>query len=383
MSSDDELRMYMEQADVIQEQIRNATDDREREELEEAKRDLEELIALLNENVEETTADTPSEENETVQEELDIDYDELVGLRVSAAPKRFDLPISHHAAIVLEVLPGKSTDDLMAKVLFSAPLLAAMKPCPHFLSGTCKFNEKCRFSHGELVSMQDFEDYQEPDYSNLQDGSLVLVSIEGGLWDIGRVQRKEIGTTIEKIIPLDAEIEVQEEREKIVEHHNTSWSELKGQTCGNVKVGELGNWTGGGLGLKLMQKMGYKIGEGLGKNSDGIVHAVQAVVYKKQKGLDTKADGKPADKNESTKKRVKKALEQKSIGFDCDIFQFLNRKLQNDEANDTAKLMKEEQQEMNKCTEKEIGIRGLDIESEIKELRSKEKKLREVRKTGK
>lgn len=42
---------------------------------------------------------------------------------------------------------------------------------------------------------------------------------------------------------------------------NDSWKEQKGDRCGKVTVGDLGNWQGGGLGLKLMQKMGYKVGE--------------------------------------------------------------------------------------------------------------------------
>lgn len=42
---------------------------------------------------------------------------------------------------------------------------------------------------------------------------------------------------------------------------SNEWSELKGAENGRIAVGELGNWSGGGFGLKLMQKMGYKLGE--------------------------------------------------------------------------------------------------------------------------
>lgn len=42
---------------------------------------------------------------------------------------------------------------------------------------------------------------------------------------------------------------------------SNSWTEQKRDRCGNVTVGDLGNWHGGGFGLKLMQKMGYKLGE--------------------------------------------------------------------------------------------------------------------------
>lgn len=63
------------------------------------------------------------------------------------------------------------------------------------------------------------------------------------------------------------------------------WSELKNDSYGHVKVGDIGDWERHtkGIGMKLLLKMGYKVGEGLGRNSHGIVHAIQPVVYPKSK----------------------------------------------------------------------------------------------------
>uniref|UniRef100_A0A1I7XCH8 G-patch domain-containing protein n=1 Tax=Heterorhabditis bacteriophora TaxID=37862 RepID=A0A1I7XCH8_HETBA len=116
--------------------------------------------------------------------------------------------------------------------------------------------------------MELIEQYKEPNFESLTKDSLVLVEVNDCLWDIGRIvaldhkevavqlieSGREVSAKLEKILPLDEDIQ--------------------------------GNWSGGGFGLKLMQKMGYKIGDGLGKNSDGIVHAIQATAYPKYKSVD-------------------------------------------------------------------------------------------------
>lgn len=62
-----------------------------------------------------------------------------------------------------------------------------------------------------------------------------------------------------------------------------SWTELKGEKCGRVSVGDMGDWEQHtrGIGMKLLLKMGYRMGEGLGRRSDGIVHAIQPVMFPK------------------------------------------------------------------------------------------------------
>lgn len=64
---------------------------------------------------------------------------------------------------------------------------------------------------------------------------------------------------------------------------SSSWQELKGETKGRVTIGDLGDWEKHtrGIGMKLLLKMGYRVGEGLGRNSDGIVHAIQPVIFPK------------------------------------------------------------------------------------------------------
>ncbi|VDK60284.1 unnamed protein product [Cylicostephanus goldi] len=128
--------------------------------------DLLELIQLLNEQAEECgsaeDAQTPAAEADNAE-----NFDDFVGMRCMAPYPKAQLPISHHAAIILEVLPQDVTGPdkgLQAKVLYSHPMLNGMRPCSHFLAGTCRFDEKCKFSHGEVVQMADMNEYKDPDF---------------------------------------------------------------------------------------------------------------------------------------------------------------------------------------------------------------------------
>ena len=50
-------------------------------------------------------------------------------------------------------------------MFFTQPTSKAMKPCPFFLEGRCRFESTaCKFSHGHIVSFSDLLTYQEPDY---------------------------------------------------------------------------------------------------------------------------------------------------------------------------------------------------------------------------
>lgn len=54
---------------------------------------------------------------------------------------------------------------VQVRVLFTHPTYKAMKPCPFFLDGKCKFDSStCKFSHGHVVLFSELLTYQEPDY---------------------------------------------------------------------------------------------------------------------------------------------------------------------------------------------------------------------------
>ncbi|KHJ91865.1 g-patch domain protein [Oesophagostomum dentatum] len=371
--------------------------------------DLLELVQLLEEQKEENAAPEVDEQHSSTQSYSTDDFDDFIGMRCLAPYSRASLPISHHAAIILEVLPPQSSSDdsLKAKVLYSHPMLNGMRPCSHFLAGTCRFEEKCKFSHGEVVSMSDLNEYKDPDFSSLSVGSLVLVSVNTSppLWEIGRLiaidgeeiavrilkNNSEVSSKLDQIVPLEGDIEEADDSGMNLTHssehtilnddsHSETWKEQKGDRCGNVTVGDLGNWHGGGFGLKLMQKMGYKLGEGLGKNSDGIVHAIQAKICPKNSSVDACMNGKVkvVDGIQKVKTRLREGINHTHNSVDVDIFSFLNRKLEQPIAKSEQEELKEEHRRLAKSSTRSLGVQGIDLESELKQLRSKEKKLLEV-----
>ncbi|KAK6054755.1 hypothetical protein COOONC_07742 [Cooperia oncophora] len=130
--------------------------------------DLVELVQLLKEQAEEEAAakgdgitDDIFAEGPSVDTPSGNDF---IGMRCMAPYPSANLHVSHHAAVILEVLPLDPVKGLQARVLYSHPMVNGMRPCSHFLAGTCRYEEKCKFSHGEIVPMTELNEYKEPDF---------------------------------------------------------------------------------------------------------------------------------------------------------------------------------------------------------------------------
>lgn len=106
--------------------------------------------------------------------------------------------------------------------MFTNPIYQDMLPCPYFLDSECKFTEdKCRFSHGEIVSLASLQEYNEPDFSLLKCGGRVLVKLPNNkLWQVGTIKilldnqqcvvktqlnNQEITADYEHVFPLNNE----------------------------------------------------------------------------------------------------------------------------------------------------------------------------------
>lgn len=67
-----------------------------------------------------------------------------------------------------------------------------MLPCPYFLDTECKFSdEKCNYSHGEVVPFSSLQEYIEPKFEALTVGSRVLAKQPDNLWYRATVARVE------------------------------------------------------------------------------------------------------------------------------------------------------------------------------------------------
>lgn len=271
------------------------TDEESKKELIQTKEDLEELVQLMAEEIEEKTAGESAEmieEDEGADETtgeceleaiIQLISDDLIGSRCMA-PFDSDRSLALHTAIIMDI-----DSPSRVRVLFSHPTCPSMKACSHFLSSTCRYNSNCRFSHGYSVELERIQDYEKPDYTSIVEQGLILVKGLSDLWELGRISAIDGQDVAVKV--LKSGTEVSAKRKDLVpigkfeeeQPDQESWKELKKDTLGGVVVGDLGKWNGGDIGMKLMVKMGYKVGQGLGKRSDGIVHAIQARICPKSK----------------------------------------------------------------------------------------------------
>ncbi|GMS97256.1 hypothetical protein PENTCL1PPCAC_19431, partial [Pristionchus entomophagus] len=371
----------------------------ERAELETTRNDLIELLELM-ESEESTEGlelkkpdDDGLEDDDDEGKTLEEDLADLIGMRCRAPYTGASMPLGldKHAAIVLGVEGMDGERGVMLSVLYSHPLVAAMRPCPHYLADACRYADKCKYSHGTSVPASEIEDYDEPDFESLAEGSPVLVSV-APLWEVGRVTAKdgeqlavkilrtgaEVSSSISSVLPIEGEIVVEEDYVGIPAGPSAGgdFEELKKEQHGRVSKDELGDWQGGGMGLKLMQMMGYKKGEGLGKRSDGIVHAIQARICPKGASLDAIMDKKGKRMRVVDGKSLQRLKEAKPKNeAEQGIFSFLNRKLAPGAALTQEEEEKKEAKRLKEASVAGLGAQSFDTERRMKELKSKEQKL--------
>ncbi|GMT25540.1 hypothetical protein PFISCL1PPCAC_16837, partial [Pristionchus fissidentatus] len=398
--SSEELAAYRVELASINERLASdgSMGAKERAELETTRNDLIELLELMaseetTEGLEIKKPDDDADEDDGVS--LEDDLADLIGMRCMAPYTGTSMPLGldKHAAIVLGVDGIDPERGVMLSVLYSHPLVAAMRPCPHFLADSCRYAEKCKYSHGSSVAASEIEDYDEPDFESLVEGTPVLVGVDP-LWEVGRVTAKdgdqlavrilrtgaEVSSCISAVLPIEGEIVVEEVELAGAGDAGASssagvFAELKKESLGRVSKDELGDWQGGGMGLKLMQMMGYKKGEGLGKRNDGIVHAIQARICPKGASLDAIMEKKGARKMVDGKSLQRlKEIKPKNAA-EQGIFSFLNRKLAPGPAPTQRELEEKESKQLKTTTAAGLGAQSFETERKMKELRSKEQKL--------
>ncbi|KAJ7417471.1 Zinc finger CCCH-type with G patch domain-containing protein [Willisornis vidua] len=304
------------------------------------------------------------EEEESEREE---EEEELSGMKVKAPYYSSWGTLEYHNAMIVgtEELEDGSAG---VRVLYLYPTHKALKPCPFFLDDKCRFKENCRFSHGQVVSVEELQPFQEPDLSWLGVGSACLAKHSDGIWYPARITDVDSGYYTVKFDSLLLK-EAVLEGDSVIPPLRTEDAAESDQSdedsvddSGYAKVidsgvPENGEWTpacsssfGGweahtrGIGSKLLVQMGYEFGKGLGKNSDGRVEPVQAVVLPRGKSLDQcaevlqkKKQGK-LDPGKSRKCRGKGSSSGQSGGRkpSRNVFDFLNEKLRGKSTGDKA-----------------------------------------------
>ncbi|KAM7305048.1 zinc finger CCCH-type with G patch domain-containing protein [Ixodes scapularis] len=258
--------------------------------------------------------------------------DHLEGSKVRAPYSKDWGQMEYHNAIVLSVEAADiaHVDDIRVNVMFTHPTTPSMKPCSFFLEGHCKFSaERCRFSHGHAVPLSDLQEYAEPSFSSMQLGSTCLIRNDSdGLWQLATVDSdqastlskssagkimvrlsrsgKAISVAAEDVLPLgdyggaedsdsDSDLDLSTEdgpSEMCLPPSEASEEDASVPVIAwmpNESASfPLGLWEKHtkGIGSKLMEKMGYVWGEGLGIRGNGRTEPVEAVILPAGKSLD-------------------------------------------------------------------------------------------------
>ncbi|NXT39296.1 ZGPAT protein, partial [Pelecanoides urinatrix] len=292
------------------------------------------------------------------EEESDREEEELSGMKVKAPYYSSWGTLEYHNAMIV------GTEDLEdgsagVRVLYLYPTHKSLKPCPFFLDDKCRFKENCRFSHGQVVSVEELQPFQEPNLSALEVGSACLAKHSDGIWYTAKITDIDSGyytVKFDSLLLKEAVVEGDSVIPPLRSEDGASSAESDEDSVddsGYAKdsgVPENGEWTpacsssfGGweahtrGIGSKLLVQMGYEFGKGLGKNSEGRVEPVQAVVLPRGKSLDQcaevlqkKKQGK-LDPGKSRKCRAKgNSSGQSPAGSrkpPRNVFDFLNEKL--------------------------------------------------------
>lgn len=303
------------------------------------------------------------------ENENENDIDSVIGKKCSAPHTHlWGVQVYHNALICSVEREGQ------IRVLFTNPTHKEMIPCSFYLDGHCKFNdEKCRYSHGELVPYCDVKDYKEPDFSQLNVKSRVLVKQDDKLWHRGNVivvnfetrtckirleqKKQEIESDFEFIFPLsggnggggddNSDLDSEEENNEIRELELVERSLF---TTPSDQI--LGKWEEHtkGIGSLLMYKMGYVTGTGLGKRGEGIIQPINAQILPPGRSLDhcmNLREQSNGDKNlfsvEKKLERIQRRQDKRNVKAyergqqkdkKMDVFSFMNKTVFNDINND-------------------------------------------------
>ncbi|KAM5246526.1 zinc finger CCCH-type with G patch domain-containing protein isoform 2-T2 [Ctenodactylus gundi] len=255
--------------------------------------------------------DSGPEPTEPVREEEGEENDqedELSGAKVNAPYYSPWGTLEYHNAMVVGTEEAEDGTPCV-RVLYLYPTHKSLKPCPFFLEGKCRFKENCRFSHGQVVSVDELRPFQDPDLSLLQTGSACLAKHQDGLWHPARITDVDNGYYTVKFDSLLIK-EAVVEGDSILPPLRTETAESSDSDSGDAgdssyaRVVESGTVDSGtcssafagwevhtrGIGSRLLAKMGYEFGKGLGRHAEGRVEPIHTVVLPRGKSLDQCAE---------------------------------------------------------------------------------------------
>ncbi|KAM7410884.1 hypothetical protein PAMA_021042 [Pampus argenteus] len=299
------------------------------------------------------------EEEEDDEEEEEYEEDALSGTKVRAPYRTTWGTLEYHNAMVVGSEPSDG-EEAQVRVLYVHPTQKSMKPCPFYLEDKCRFQDNCRFSHGEVVYVSELREFLECDLSKLEEGSSCLARHEDGLWYPAKITDidsgfytvkfdslllKDVVVEADSVIPPLREDDPLSSESDLDDEYDAAYAKVMDSAVESIvtlNTSNFGGWEAHtrGIGSKLMLKMGYEYGKGLGKMQEGRVEPVMAVVLPKGKSLDQCAEltqrrthSKAAKDGTTTGRPKKRRKPRVSSGGRRTVFDFLNHKLGSDSTN--------------------------------------------------
>lgn len=298
------LQTYRAQLQQVERALGAGRDSPEEADLRQLQRDLRELIELTEAGLASDGPGAPPEPPAAAASPAPAPAEELSGTKVNAPFYSAWGSAEYHNAMVVGTEEARG-GAARVRVLCLCPTRAALKPCPFFLEGRCRFTERCRFSHGQVVPVDELRPFQDPDLSSLQVGSACLAKHQDGLWHPARITDVDSGyytVKFDSLLLKEAVVEgdgvLPPLHTEATESSDSESSDTDGAsyarvvepsavdtgTCSSAFAGWEAHTRA--IGSRLLAKMGYEFGKGLGRNLEGRVEPVQAVVLPRGKSLD-------------------------------------------------------------------------------------------------
>ncbi|CAD5114559.1 DgyrCDS3674 [Dimorphilus gyrociliatus] len=374
------LQTYKSQLDQVNQAIEVSTE--ENEDLNELQTNLKELVKITEESllslkkkqlmslyVDEGETSSPKKKDET-----DEDND-ISGTKCKAPFRSSWGALEYANAIIMHVDESADLDDPKVIVIFCTPKYPKMRTCPHFMNNKCRYEEedKCRFNHGYSVKVNELNVYEEPDFDFVSiESKCLAIDTTDELWYLATVvdlhEDSSISITFDQehpkvvrrlerqqIFPLHHDFE--EESENSDNEGNETWCPTRTIKEENVDNSQIGYWEKytKGIGSKLMLKMGYVVGEGLGKSNKGRSEPVPIVVLPPGKSLDRIMNMKERKLGnvDTTNTRIKK-----KNPLQKDVFKFLNKKLSTKHKKDKTTTLPSAHKTRREISEKDLEQRN-------------------------
>lgn len=348
----------------------------------------------------------------------------MVGKKCSAPHDHTWGARAYHNAIICGLDDSRDYDitdikDFRLRILFTNPTHKEMIPCGYFLDGNCRFDvDRCRFSHGELVPFGELREYKEPEFDKLRRNCIVLAKMNDKMWHKGRVlcanfvdkscrvrlenKKKDEDFNFEDLFPI-----FHDDDDSSSGSSDTDEDEGNGSDITDLRDAyliektlltpaldqALGEWEKHtrGIGSKLMQKMGYIVGSGLGSKGEGIIVPISAQILPPGRSLDHCMELREAangdkdlfsvERKLETQRKKQEALNAKSYQRgknNTDIFAFLNDNIFSPNTEPKTESKPSERNVYKNHSVKNLNVESLKIGEDIRRKEKEIQKLKEA-----